>query len=216
MSRKSLLVTLVVLALCLVTVPVFGCGGGSTTAGTTPVVTAAIPPASSASELEPIVVPTLPAEIPGSTEVDPATGLHVTGYPVVIDFASYRLEVKGKVSKELSLTYDDLRRLPKVTASPTLVCPGAFTDNATWSGVPIGVILEMAGVQADAKRIRMASADGYSSVLGLDEALQPGNFLAHELEGEPLPVLHGFPLRAVIPGHIGAFWVKWLVEIEVQ
>jgi sulfite dehydrogenase len=74
----------------------------------------------------------------------------------------------------------------------------------------------MAGVQPDAERIRMAGADGYSSMLSLDEALQPENFLAYELEGEPLPVLHGFPLRAVIPAHIGAFWVKWLVEIKVE
>ena len=63
-------------------------------------------------ELEPIVVPTLPATIPGYTEVDPATGLHMTGTPQVIDLATYRLTVEGKVTHSLSLTYDDLRRLP--------------------------------------------------------------------------------------------------------
>jgi DMSO/TMAO reductase YedYZ molybdopterin-dependent catalytic subunit len=178
--------------------------------------TATSPSTSSASELEPVVVPTLPEEIPGYTELDPATGLHVTGIPSVIDVASYRLRVTGKVVRELSLTYDEIRSLAKVTASPTLICPGAFVDHATWSGVPIPAILELAGVQPDAKRIRMEGADGYSSVLLIDEALQTKNFLAYELEGETLPALHGFPLRAVIPEHIGAFWVKWILEIQVQ
>ena len=170
----------------------------------------------STGELQPIVVPTLPAKIPGYTEVDPATGLHMTGTPKVIDLASYRLKVDGKVTHELSLSYDDLRRLPKVTATPTLICQGFFTDITTWSGVPLTTILEMAGVQPDAEQITMKSADGYSASLGLDEALKPENFLAYEWMGQPLPVLHGFPLRAVIPDQNGNRWVKWLVEIVVE
>jgi DMSO/TMAO reductase YedYZ molybdopterin-dependent catalytic subunit len=204
-------------ALCLAATAVSGCGATDATADTTtPALPSNSPSISMAPELEPIVAPTLPEEIPGYTEVDPATGLHVTGIPSAVDLASYRLRVTGKVVRELSLTYDEIRSLPKVTASPTLTCPGAFVDHATWSGVPIPAILELAGVQPDAKRIRMEGADGYSSVLLIDEALQPQNFLAYELEGETLPALHGFPLRAVIPEHIGAFWVKWILEIQVQ
>ena len=109
-------------------------------------------------ELEPIVVPTLPAKIPAINQVDPATGLHVNGTPKVIDLASYRLRVDGKVAHELSLSYDDLRRLPRVTATPALVCPGVFTDVTTWSGVPLKTILEMAGVQPGAGVIPDAHA----------------------------------------------------------
>jgi DMSO/TMAO reductase YedYZ molybdopterin-dependent catalytic subunit len=167
-------------------------------------------------ELKPIVVPTLPAEIPAYTAVDPATGLHMTGTPKVIDLASYRLKVDGAVTHPLSLAYDDLRRLPKVTATPTLNCPGFFTDVTTWSGVPLKTILDMAGLQPDAKQIRMKAADDYSFVLSLDEALKPENFLAYEWMGQPLPVLHGFPIRAVVPGRGGSAWVKWLLEIVVE
>ena len=217
---------LVVCGALLLMLGIAGCGssvGAAETTGTTeatassPVTTAATTTTTlAAGDLEPIVVPTLPAKIPGYTEVDPATGLHMTGTPTVIDLASYRLTVDGKVAHPLSLSYDDLRRLPKVTATPTLVCQGFFADTTTWSGVPLTAILEMAGVQPDAERITMKSADGYAATLDLDEALKPENFLAYEWMGQPLPVLHGFPLRAVIPGHNGNVWVKWLVQIVVE
>jgi DMSO/TMAO reductase YedYZ molybdopterin-dependent catalytic subunit len=169
-----------------------------------------------AIKLEPIIVPTLPDNIPSYLAVDPDTGLHMTGKPSVVDFASYRLKVTGKVDQELSLTYDELRLLPKVTATPKLVCQGVFVDTATWSGVPLKTILEMAHVQSSAKSIRMKSADGYSTAISLEEALDPDNYLAYELAGRTLPILQGFPLRAVIPDMNGFAWVKWLTEISAE
>lgn len=166
--------------------------------------------------LQPVVVPTLPAVIPEYAAVDPATGLHMTGTPVVVDIKTYRLKIDGKVDHPLALTYDDLRLMPKVTGSPTLVCPQSFVDKATWSGVQLKTLLEKAGVQPGAKEIKMKAADGYSAYLDLKIALKPENFLAYELEGKTLPVLHGFPLRAVLPDQQGNRWVKWLLEIEVQ
>jgi DMSO/TMAO reductase YedYZ molybdopterin-dependent catalytic subunit len=167
-------------------------------------------------DLEPIVQPTLPSEVPGYLDVDPATGLTMTGTPTEVDVESFRLKVTGKVENELSLTYDEIRLLPKVTASPRLECPGYFVDKATWSGVLLTTILDMAGVQPDASKLVMKSADGYSARIGLDVALAPDNFLAYELEGETLPVLQGFPLRAVLPERAGGEWVKWLIEIVVE
>jgi DMSO/TMAO reductase YedYZ molybdopterin-dependent catalytic subunit len=167
-------------------------------------------------DLEPVVQPTLPAEVPGYLEVDPATGLHMTGTPTLVDLASYSLTVSGKVDEELSLTYGELRLLPRMTGSPELECPGYFTDYATWSGVALKTILEMAGVRSDATGISMRGADGYVATVDLETALAPDSFLAYELDGETLPVLQGFPLRAVFPGQEGNRWVKWIVEIEVE
>jgi DMSO/TMAO reductase YedYZ molybdopterin-dependent catalytic subunit len=205
MSRRLLVYGGLLLMLAVV-----GCGDGATGGITTST------PTSPPGDLQPIVVPTLPDKIPGYTELDPATGLHMTGIPKVIDLAGYRLTVDGKVDHQLSLSYDDLRRLPKVTATPDLVCEGFFVDTTTWSGAPLKTILEMAGVQPDAERIIMKAADGYSAGLTLDEAFMPENFLAYEWMGQPVPVLHGFPLRAVIPGQNGNRWVKWLLEIVVE
>lgn len=165
--------------------------------------------------LSPILAPTI-APTPGSDMLDKTTGLHVTGQAVTINIARYRLEVTGLVDHPLSLSYDDLRCMPKVTADPILVCPLVFEDKATWSGVPLIYVLELAGVQSGAKVIIMVAADKYESQLGIQDALQDGNFLAYEWNGQPLPILHGFPLRAVFPSMPGNKWVKWLVEIKVQ
>jgi DMSO/TMAO reductase YedYZ molybdopterin-dependent catalytic subunit len=153
----------------------------------------------------------------GYLDVDPATGLHITGDVTEIDITSYRLSVTGKVEREISLTYDEILELsPRVTASPDLVCPGYFVDKATWSGVPFKSVLDMAGLQPDAAWVRMKSADVYTIKVPLGVALSPDSFLAYELGGQTLPAEHGFPLRAVFPGEDGNRWVKWIVELVVE
>ena len=164
----------------------------------------------------PITIPKAPKIIPGYTELDKTTGLHVTGTIPEINFDSYRLEVTGKVRNQLKLSYDDLRCMPKIEVRPTLVCPGFFKDVATWSGVPIKYVLELAGVREDAREIKLISADEYENSLSLKKAYSGPGFLAYEWEGKTLPLLHGFPLRAVFPGLEGSYWVKWLVKIEVR
>ena len=166
--------------------------------------------------LSPVVVPTAPLKVPSYTELDESTGLHMTGRVQQIDLQDYRLVVSGKVDTPVSLAYDDLRCLPKVSAAPTLVCPGFFEDEATWAGAPLRLVLEAADPQNTATQIRLISADGYSAFVSLEEALSDGNYLAYEWEGQPLPILHGFPVRAVFPALPGNKWVKWLVEIEVH
>jgi DMSO/TMAO reductase YedYZ molybdopterin-dependent catalytic subunit len=62
----------------------------------------------------------------------------------------------------------------------------------------------------------LISADEYEMSISLKEAYSGSGFLAYEWEGKPLPLLHGFPLRAVFPGLGGSYWVKWLIKIEVR
>lgn len=166
--------------------------------------------------LLPIDVPILPGTIPGYTELDPATQLHVTGDAQVIDSVSYALKITGRVTQPLNLKYDDLRCMPKIQARPTLVCPGFFQDTATWSGVSLKYVLNLANMEEGASHIRLVSADGYATLVPMIDALSDKNFLAYELESEPIPILHGFPVRAVFPDLQGNKWVKWLVGIEVQ
>jgi DMSO/TMAO reductase YedYZ molybdopterin-dependent catalytic subunit len=164
----------------------------------------------------PIAVPTLPAVIPGYTELDPATNLHMTGTYQVLDLASYRLKITGKVDHPLVFSYDELRCMPKVTQKPVLDCPGYFTDIAAWSGVPLDYLLKLAGVQPESHSLDLVSADGYYTTVSLEDVRTSRTFLAYEWEGQPLPILHGFPLRAIFPGMSGGRWVKWLVKIEVN
>jgi DMSO/TMAO reductase YedYZ molybdopterin-dependent catalytic subunit len=205
------LITLVILASC------------STTPTQTPqsIATSSLIPSPLSLDIEncqptPFIVPTLPEKIPEWNELDESIGLHVTGKYQIIDPVVYRLKISGKVDKPLELTYDQIRCLPKVTANPRLVCPGVFIDNATWTGVPIKTILDLAGVQADANDLVLTTVDGYRTEVNLNEALQKESFLAYEVNGQILPIIHGFPIRAVFPDQPGASWIKWLVEIQVN
>jgi len=166
--------------------------------------------------IPPVIVPTLPAFIPEEFELDPSTNLHKSGTPQLIDVNAYTLEITGLVDQPLSLSYDQLRCMPKVTDTVTLVCPQTFIDNAEWSGVRLAYILKLAGVQEGATNVRMRGADGYYANISLEDAIRPESFLAYEWEGEPLPIMHGFPLRAVLPEIYGSQWVKWLLEIEIE
>jgi DMSO/TMAO reductase YedYZ molybdopterin-dependent catalytic subunit len=165
--------------------------------------------------LSPLLMPPTPAKIPGYTELDTSTNLHVTGGLQEIDLETYHLEVTGKVAHPLSITYDELRCMPRVEARPTLVCPGFFTDVATWAGTPLKHLIGLAQPAADATALRLFGADKYTASLSLQDAAAEGNFLAYEWEGKALPRLHGFPLRAVLPRAEGNQWVKWLIRIEV-
>jgi DMSO/TMAO reductase YedYZ molybdopterin-dependent catalytic subunit len=197
-----------------------GCASGqsgtpvsSETATSTPL--AAETPTPSPCALPPVVVPTMPAEVPGYTQLDPDTGLHMTGKPQQIDLESYRLKITGKVDNPLILTYDDLRCLTKVEVAATLTCPGFFVDEATWAGARIRDVLAPVGVQEGVFGLRLIGADGYSTSVEMSTALSETSLLAYEWEGESLPILHGFPVRAVIPADPGSSWAKWLVEIKV-
>ena len=162
-------------------------------------------------------MPTAPARIPEYLELDPATNLHMTGTVQKIDVNTYHLVVKGLVDRPLSLTYDDLRCLTKQEVRSPLICPGYFEDTATWAGVPLDAVLALAGVQKGAVQVRLRSADGFATDLSLlNLSLEKDSLLAYEWEGQPLPILHGFPVRAVLPDQPGGSWVKWLVEMEVE
>jgi DMSO/TMAO reductase YedYZ molybdopterin-dependent catalytic subunit len=167
-------------------------------------------------QLNPVVLPPRPVYVPRRAELDPATGLHMTGSPVFIDLPSYSLKVTGKVDHPLQLSYDELRCMPKVTSPVTIVCKGYFEDYSIWGGVPIAHVLERAGVQHGATAVNMKAGDGYVNQPSLEESLSPDAFFAYEwLNSQALPVLFGFPLRAVFPSQYGYYDVKWLLEVEV-
>jgi DMSO/TMAO reductase YedYZ molybdopterin-dependent catalytic subunit len=166
--------------------------------------------------LPPITIPTLPAVIPGYAELDNTTGLHMTQYVKNIDLTTYRLKVSGLVDHPLELNFEELRCFPKVTVKAKIVCPGYFIDESTWSGVSFATLLEKAGLQKKAKQVVLIGTDGYQATISLNDVLNEHNFLAYEMINQPLPILHGFPVRAVFPQLEGYAWVKSLVEINIR
>jgi len=139
-----------------------------------------------------------------------------------IDPNEWRLRIHGMVDQELTLTYEDLLAREMTEAWVTLCCVsnpvgGDLIGNAWWSGVRIADLLAEAGVQPGADAVKQTSEDGWTCGTPL-EALTDGRdaLLAVAMNGQPLPVEHGFPARLVVPGLYGfVSATKWVVDLEV-
>jgi DMSO/TMAO reductase YedYZ molybdopterin-dependent catalytic subunit len=155
-----------------------------------------------------------------------------------VDASSWRLRVRGE--RELSLSLEELRARPRVELAVTMECAGngrarleprvvsqpwllEAVGTARWAGTPLRPLLEEAGVGEGAVEILFTGIDrgidggidqSYQRALSLEEAFRDEVLLAYEMNGVPLPLQHGFPLRLVVPGWYGMTSVKWLAEID--
>jgi sulfite oxidase len=136
--------------------------------------------------------------------------------------SEWQLRIHGMVDRELTLTWDDLMGMQPVEKVITLTCVsnqvgGDLAGNATWVGYPIKDILERVGVQADADMLFSTSVDGWTSGTPV-AALTDGRdaILAVSMNGQPLPLEHGYPVRQVVPGLYGFVSAcKWVVDWEL-
>jgi DMSO/TMAO reductase YedYZ molybdopterin-dependent catalytic subunit len=142
--------------------------------------------------------------------------------PPLIDPADWTLRIHGLVDRELTLTYQDLLDRGLTDAWITLCCVsnevgGDLIGNTVWGGVPIKGILEEAGVQDGADALLSTSEDGWTCGTPLGALLDGRDaLLAVTMNGEPLPVAHGFPVRQVVPGLYGyVSATKWVTDWEV-
>jgi DMSO/TMAO reductase YedYZ molybdopterin-dependent catalytic subunit len=134
----------------------------------------------------------------------------------------WRLKVHGMVDREMELTFADLLARPMVERDVTLSCVsnevgGSLVGNAVWRGARLADLLAEAGVQPGATQLFSTSADGWtcgspvSAIMDGRDAL-----LAVAMNGEPLPISHGFPVRLVVPGLYGyVSATKWVVDLEL-
>jgi DMSO/TMAO reductase YedYZ molybdopterin-dependent catalytic subunit len=134
----------------------------------------------------------------------------------------YRLRIHGMVDEEVELTYDDLLSRELVEADITLTCVsnevgGDLVGNARWLGVRLDEVLAEAGISPEATQLVPRSVDGYTGGFPVAAAMDGRNALiAVGMNGEPLPTIHGYPVRLVVPGLYGyVSAVKWLTELEL-
>lgn len=166
---------------------------------------------------------------------------HLSDHPTKIDPAEFRLKVRGTVATPLDLSLEALKRLgPAVDLVAVNQCSGNsrghFTPrvnggqlshgamgNARWTGIPLRVVLEKAGLAKEARQVAfngldkpvMETTPDYVKALDVDHAMDGEVMLAWAMNGADLPMLNGFPLRLVVPGFYGTYWVKHVNDIEV-
>ena len=141
----------------------------------------------------------------------------------VIDPAAWSLRIVGMVEEEVSISFDELLALPLVEHVTTLTCVsnevgGNLVGNATWLGYPIRDLLARAKPLAGADMVLSRSEDGFTAGTPLDALTDPDrqSLLAVGMNGEPLPLEHGFPVRMVVPGLYGyVSATKWVVELKL-
>ena len=166
---------------------------------------------------------------------------HLSEIPTAIDAETFRLEIKGKVSSPLSLSLAELKtNFAPVEIVAVNQCSGnsrgffqprvaggqmghGAMGNARWRGARLKDVLEKAGVATGARQVVFDGLDraltektpDFIKALDLDHARDGEVMLAYEMNGEALPMLNGFPLRLVVPGYYGTYWIKHLNSITV-
>ena len=159
-----------------------------------------------------------PAEIDSSNlEIDPIRKFGTMGpTDVAIDSKTYRLKVTGKVERLLSLSYDEILKVPSLTETVLLICPGFFANNGRWTGANLKSLIEEAQIKKEAQFIDIVGANQKRVRIPLKELDQKKIFLAYRVNVEALPQKHGFPLRLVYEDAYGSDWVKYVDEIVIS
>jgi len=185
-----------------------------------------------------------PREALAGAPITPIERFYVRNHAPVPE-STGALRIDGLVRRPHELSLDDLRALPRRELTATLQCagnrradllkwrdipgeapwgPGA-TGTARWAGAALADVLALAGVDRAAAYVGLTGADhaeeadppqNYEISIPLAKAIAPEVLLAWEMNGAPLEPVHGAPLRAVVPGYIGARSVKWLERIELR
>jgi DMSO/TMAO reductase YedYZ molybdopterin-dependent catalytic subunit len=139
-----------------------------------------------------------------------------------VDPASWQLRIHGMVNREITITFADLLRMPLIEDYITLCCvsnpvAGPYIGNARWLGASLARLLRSAGIRAGASQLLCTSVDGFTSGTPVQVVMDGRDaLLAVAMNGEPLPVAHGFPARMVVPGLYGYVSAcKWVTDINV-
>jgi DMSO/TMAO reductase YedYZ molybdopterin-dependent catalytic subunit len=132
----------------------------------------------------------------------------------------WRFEVDGFVEEPKSYSFAEISGLPAVEQETTLMCisnpvGGGLMSNAVWKGVPLPKVLAPSRPKSGTAALLFHAADGYFETIPIEKAFADTTLLAYEMNGKPLPRIHGFPLRMITPGLYGEKNPKWITKVEL-
>jgi hypothetical protein len=159
---------------------------------------------------------TAPEDSPTTTLPPVTSTFDPEGRTTPADIGSYVLHVTGLVNNPSALSYAQILSLPAVSKKVGIYCPSVNRAADEWTGVPLSTILNSAGLTPDATEIYLIGADGYYTVLTLQNALAGDVFLAYQTNGQALTEERGYPLRLIDGGNNGQDWIRWITNIEVK
>jgi DMSO/TMAO reductase YedYZ molybdopterin-dependent catalytic subunit len=133
---------------------------------------------------------------------------------------SWRLDIVGQVENPRVYSFADIAAMPAVEQETTLLCisygvGSGLCSNAIWKGVPLPTLLAQVKPKPNVTTVLFRAADGYYETFRFEKAMEETTLVAYEMNGEPLPRRHGFPLRLIVPGLYGEKNPKWLTRIEL-
>lgn len=133
-----------------------------------------------------------------------------------VDLNTWRLEIDGHVKRSTTLSYEDVLAMPAIERKVLMICPGFFANQGQWRGISIGALLQQAGADRDITHVTVQGPKGdYTKMerFPIKDILAEKIFLAYRLNGEPLPMKHGYPLRVVAEDYYGHDWVKYVFRV---
>lgn len=138
----------------------------------------------------------------------------------IITPAVWRLELTGQVEQPRTYRFEDLLAMPAVTQETTLECISngvgdGLMSNTRWTGVPLHRLIEAARPRSGVVSVLLHAVDGYTDAFDFETAMDPTTLVAYEMNGVPLPVRHGYPVRIIVPGLFGEKNVKWVTRVEL-
>lgn len=131
-------------------------------------------------------------------------------------FSDWRINIEGSVSNPQSFSLAELMKLPSRTQITRHTCEEGWTAIGQWTGVPLGHVLQVAGIKPSARFVNFFSYDGYGESIDLLDAFHPQTLLAYGMNGKQLTIPHGAPLRLRLEKQIGYKSLKYLEKIVVS
>ena len=178
-----------------------------------------------AASPSPDVLAARPAAVRGTrpelTPTDDYYRIDINTRPSKVDIESWRLKLSGLIENSGEMTIDEIRAFPSQSQILTMQCisnsvGGDLTSSTRWKGVKFKDLMESVGMDSSAAGALIKGVDGFYEFVVMDDIMDDRTLLVYDMNGAPLRVKHGFPLRVYIPNRYGMKQPKWIESIEIM